>query len=154
MLTALLIGALFAIWCVAPITTLYEIRQWAARARSGEDHEELVEAARWVREHVPPDAVVGSWNAGTIGFLSGRHVVNLDGVVNSWSYAQSEHRDLCGYFRATHITYLVDAFEDGTVLTHAEGFADYAPCKGNWHRIWTDGRTGRRWHMEAYRLAP
>lgn len=109
-----------------------------------------MEAALWIRANLPPDAIIGAWNAGTIGFLSERQVVNLDGLVNSWDYDQVERQDLCGYFQKTGITYLVDAFENGKVLTSASGSADYAACRNQWERIWSDPHP-RSWHMEAYR---
>lgn len=40
-------------------------------------------AGRWIDSHLPPDARIASWDAGTIGFFANRKVVNLDGVVNS-----------------------------------------------------------------------
>jgi hypothetical protein len=36
----------------------------------------------WVREHLPPDAVLGARDAGKLGWFSGRRVVNLDGLIN------------------------------------------------------------------------
>jgi len=150
--TAFASVTLIMVWCAIPLKTLFDLRQWTARTRAGDDHPEMIEAANWVRANVPRDAVVGTWNAGTIGFLSGRRVVNLDGLVNSWDYAQAERHDLCGYFRKTHITYLVDAFENGKPLTRAEGFTDYSACSERWVRIWSSGQVGAFWHMEAYRL--
>lgn len=39
--------------------------------------------AQWLRTETTPDDIVGAWNAGILGYFSGRRVVNLDGVVNS-----------------------------------------------------------------------
>ena len=64
-----------------------------------------------------------------------------------------DEEDLCRYFRKMQITYLADAFENGKVLTRAEGFADYSACAGDWERIWSDARRGQTWRMEVYRLA-
>ena len=36
----------------------------------------------WVRQALPPDAVLGARDAGKLGFFSGRPVVNLDGLIN------------------------------------------------------------------------
>jgi hypothetical protein len=76
-----------------------------------EAEEPLYVAARWARDHLDPGARVGSWNAGAIGFLSGRQVVNLDGVVNTVAYLERDQYDLCAYWDRTGITYLVDVFE-------------------------------------------
>ena len=40
-------------------------------------------AGQWIDSHLPPSAVVASWDAGVIGYYSNRPMVNLDGVVNS-----------------------------------------------------------------------
>ena len=48
-----------------------------------------------VMDHALPDGVVGSWDAGVIGYFSRFPVVNLDGLVNSYDYqrAQEEGSD-------------------------------------------------------------
>jgi hypothetical protein len=40
------------------------------------------ELAKWLRHNVPEQSKVGVFNAGYIGFFSGRTVVNLDGLIN------------------------------------------------------------------------
>jgi hypothetical protein len=49
------------------------------------------DAALWIRSNLPPDAKIGVWNAGVVGYFSGRTIVNLDGVMNS--------RELYDYIR-------------------------------------------------------
>ena len=39
---------------------------------------------------LPEDSVVGSWDAGVIGYFSNTPVVNLDGLVNSYDYFQAK----------------------------------------------------------------
>ena len=39
---------------------------------------------------LPDDAVLGSWNAGAIGYFADRPVVNLDGVVSSYEYMRAD----------------------------------------------------------------
>lgn len=41
------------------------------------------EAARWARQHTPPDAVFAMKDAGRFGYYSDRRVINLDGLVNN-----------------------------------------------------------------------
>ena len=41
---------------------------------------------------LPPGSVIGSWDAGVIGYFSRFPVVNLDGVVNSWDYWRTTGR--------------------------------------------------------------
>lgn len=120
----------------------------------------LLEAAAWVAAELPTDARIGSWNAGTLGYLSGRTVVNLDGLVNSWDYLESGQFDLCGYWERTGITHLVDAFAergpDGTpivVPVVLPAARDYARCAHRLEHIWQDGPEGLSWRVRAYRLA-
>jgi hypothetical protein len=62
-----------------------------------------------LRKKVPKGSVIGSWNAGVLGFYSGYPVVNLDGLVNSWDFLPYlEHRDLAGYIRDQGIQYIAD----------------------------------------------
>ncbi len=50
------------------------------------------DAARFLREHFPREAVFGAWWAGTVGYLSDRRVVNLDGVINSAAFFREQLR--------------------------------------------------------------
>ena len=47
---------------------------------------------------LPEDSVLGSWDAGTIGYFSRFPVVNLDGLVNSYDYLRA--RNLYPYWQA------------------------------------------------------
>ncbi len=66
-------------------------------------------AAIWISENLPKDAIIGSWNAGVIGYYSGRHIVNLDGLINGWDLVPYlKDRNLAGYIRDEKIEYLCD----------------------------------------------
>jgi len=120
----------------------------------------LLHAASWARASLPVDARIGAWNAGTLGYLSGRTVVNLDGLVNSWEFLETGQHDLCAYWERQGITHLIDAFsEDGpggtpvvvpVVLPVARA---YARCADRLERVWQGGPEGRTWRVRAYRLA-
>ncbi len=43
-------------------------------------------AAEWISEHLPEDTVLGSWDAGVLGYFCRQKVINLDGFVNSADY--------------------------------------------------------------------
>jgi hypothetical protein len=47
------------------------------------------EAARWAQAHTNEDAVFAMKDAGNFGWFSRRHVVNLDGLVNTFAYQDS-----------------------------------------------------------------
>ncbi len=66
--------------------------------------------ARWMAAELPPDAVVGSWNAGQLAFFSGLSVVNLDGLVNDQAYALrlKEQLPVIDYIRSQGIGYIAD----------------------------------------------
>ena len=59
---------------------LYVMHSWGGLAQ------ELVAFEKML----PDDAVVGSWNAGAIGYFAERPVVNLDGVVSSYEYMRTD----------------------------------------------------------------
>lgn len=70
-----------------------------------------LEAARWIRENTPQDAIIGAWNAGQLGYFSGRRVVNLDGLINSKRYLELVLRNPAyfrAYMREIGISYLAD----------------------------------------------
>jgi hypothetical protein len=69
---------------------------------------ELLEAAYWVRDNVPQDAVVAGFNVGIVGYFSERRVVNLDGVINNAAYDALVQRDLFGLMRRAGVRYYVD----------------------------------------------
>ena len=47
------------------------------------------EAAQWVDSHLPAGAVLAMKDAGNMGFYSGRRVVDVDGVANSWAFQEA-----------------------------------------------------------------
>lgn len=67
------------------------------------------DAARWVNDNLPADAVVGSWDAGVIGWFSDRPVVNLDGVVASHAFLDALRRqESAAYLQALGLQYIVN----------------------------------------------
>ncbi len=68
--------------------------------------------ADYMRMHYPPEEVFGSWWAGTLGYLSDRRVVNLDGVINSAEFFRRYLRTetVPRYIVEGPIAHLVDFF--------------------------------------------
>jgi hypothetical protein len=62
----------------------------------------------WLKAHTPPEAVIGSFNAGIFGYFSGRRVVNLDGVINEDAYLALAARRLSDYIDRTGIGWVID----------------------------------------------
>jgi hypothetical protein len=141
-------------WCSAPAYTLWSIRQWQSAVRSPRRHDPFFDAARWARAGLPADAVVGSWNAGQLGYLSGHRVVDLDGLVNSWDFYRSGRADLCRYWDSSGITYLLDAFEGRRALSLVSPYPAYAACADRLELIWSGPNDGASWQVQAYRIRP
>ena len=57
---------------------------------------------------LPEDSVVGSWDAGVIGYFSRFPVVNLDGLVNSYDYFHARNRARDGFYREFGITHFAE----------------------------------------------
>ncbi len=112
------------------------------------------DAARWARTNLPADAVIGSWNAGTLGYLSERRVVNLDGVVNSWTYYETDRHDLCQYWDTMGITHVIDVFEENRALSAVPTFPAYARCADRLEALWIDESYHSSWSLRAYRIRP
>ena len=64
--------------------------------------------AAWVRDNTPEDTVVGSMNAGIIGYYSGRRTINLDGVVNPAAFTAIREYRLLDYMREAGVDLFVD----------------------------------------------
>ena len=66
--------------------------------------------AQEISTTLPPDAVIGSWNAGHLGYFSSQRVINLDGLVNDAEYLSFLRAggDVRDYIRDEGITYVAD----------------------------------------------
>ncbi len=74
------------------------------------------ETGTWVSANLPADAVLGSWDAGVVGYFADQPVINLDGVVNSFDYLEASREGTQGEFlRDRDLAYLVNhgALVDG-----------------------------------------
>jgi hypothetical protein len=70
---------------------------------------ERLRAVAWMNETLPPDAVIGSWWSGAVGYYADRPVVNLDGLVNSPAYLEVLRNCRLGrYLIDSGITHLAD----------------------------------------------
>ena len=136
--------------CLVALWTAWSLKRWRDRDIVRFTHE----AADWIRHHLPADARVGSWHAGAIGYLSGRQVIGLDGLVNSWDYFLSEQHDLCGYWDRTGIAYLADMFDGTRAAVPEPAQASYERCAGRFEHLWSDATTAPPWRIAVYRIRP
>jgi len=113
-------AALGAALCLPPLAYLARHGQLAAAGRGRELRQSpdlsfrrsRFDAALYLRRHYRRDEVFGSWWAGTVGYLSNRRVVNLDGVVNSSEFFHRYLRtdSVDRYILQGPIAHLVDFF--------------------------------------------
>lgn len=102
-------------------------------------------AALWVRENTSPDTVIASWDAGIIGYFSGRPVVNLDGVVNSFEWEDATHHApdaTRSFLNARRVSLVVNHGE----LTDGED-ADIGDDVAG---LWGPGTRATQLHREEY----
>ena len=65
--------------------------------------------ARWANVHLPPGSVIGSWDAGAIGFFCMHPVVNLEGLTNSFAFVDYVRaHGLKDYVLRSHITHVAN----------------------------------------------
>jgi len=76
------------------------------RLRNGDYR--FVHVVRWIESQTPPDARLGIFNSGAIGYFSDRRVFNLDGKVNPEALAALQRGDLRTYLAEARIDYVVD----------------------------------------------
>lgn len=80
-----------------------------------------IAVAEYLDRVVPPDVPVGSCNGGIIGFVANRPVVNLDGLVNDWSYLEARRRgELRAWIRRRGIRYYGDCVAQSARADYAQ----------------------------------
>jgi hypothetical protein len=81
-------------------------------------NDEAYLAAMWVNENLPEDALIGSWNAGVLGYYTDRSVINLDGLINNFElYEYIRDGRIVDYIRDKRIQYVADMYlEESGVL--------------------------------------
>lgn len=69
---------------------------------------ELVEAARWVEENTPPQAIIAAHDIGAVGFFAGRELVDTAGLVTSEviPFIRDEDR-LLDYIEEREVDYFI-----------------------------------------------
>jgi hypothetical protein len=67
----------------------------------------MLSAGKWLAQNKLEDNI-GSWNAGIIGYYSGGHIINLDGLVNNSIYPFIKSNRVPEYWKQEKIRYLVD----------------------------------------------
>lgn len=103
----------WAVGAVVGLSALGAAATWVIRLqRSSYDiYVQRREMAGWMNSHLPAGSIVGSWDAGMIGYYSDHPVVNLDGLVNSFEYAQTMRQGKgIEYLDRVGVTHLAQVF--------------------------------------------
>ncbi|MCU1370340.1 MAG: hypothetical protein JWO77_1534 [Ilumatobacteraceae bacterium] len=111
---------------------LYQVRSFTDREQVSAQIGDRA-AGEWIDANLPADAVVGSFDAGALGYFAGRPVINLDGLVNSYEW--NEARD-----QGTEAT---AAFLRDAGITHLANHGDVVDGDDPEMRDLADGLLGR-----------
>lgn len=66
-------------------------------------------SGEWISDNLPAGTVLGSWDAGVVGYFADQPVMNLDGVVNSFEYLEAnEAGTQAEFLRDRDLAYLVN----------------------------------------------
>ena len=114
--------------------------------------------AQTLNRILPEGRIVGSWDAGIIGYFSRFQVVNLDGLMNDYAYLRGRSgrlrhhpSDAQSFNRRFGTAYYTNVISDD--------FADYrSPATGNIRTFYegpwfNEGRDGRPWHISLWAAA-
>ena len=94
-------------------------RNWSVAAHTG---------VQVMNRVLPEDSVVGSWDAGVIGYLSRFPVVNLDGLVNSYDYMSARKEGTeAAFYQRYGITHFANIWtlREGTDVHVLPALRDY-----------------------------
>ncbi len=69
---------------------------------------DMYRAALWVKENVPKDARIGSFNSGILAYYCPQTVINLDGVANGAAFRAVTEGKIFSYVRGQKIGYIVE----------------------------------------------
>ena len=138
----LMLFILFSSWAGLAIHKSFSpARQWAAGILLvlcsmfvlGNYESNLAPLYPWLRDvyisqqrferEVPPQAVIGCFNAGCPAYFGNRRVINLDGLVNDKVVPYWKRNEFSQYLKAAHIDYIAD---ETYSLSRAQRFSNEA----------------------------
>ena len=97
--------AVLALWLVL---CLGSATLWRVVYRDSVDHINTTHVAcgRWIAEHLPPDAVVATYDLGAVAYHADRRVVDLGGLVDPAMARRLFAGDCAPYMRGQDVTHL------------------------------------------------
>jgi hypothetical protein len=69
---------------------------------------QLLDLTLWMNDHLPHDALIGTFTPGVEGYFSQAHVVDLDGLINNSAYEALRQRQLWNYIVSERIGYIAE----------------------------------------------
>jgi|HigsolmetaAR202D_1030399.scaffolds.fasta_scaffold00001_74 hypothetical protein len=88
----------------------------------------MYQAARWMSEFLPPEAVIAARNSGIYQYYSEHLVINIDGKLNHEIVPVLEQRGLMDYLRANKVEYVVDLEQVcGYIEFYSHQYSDAPP---------------------------
>jgi hypothetical protein len=122
---------------------------WVAK---GDHHSARLEAARWAKDNLQRDTVIGLRDAGVFGYFSETKTVNLDGLINSYEFQDSIlSGELESYMYKNDFAYLADAYVPCDYTSHAIFVRAY---RGRFFRPFIGYRLDLSKDAEVYLGAP
>ena len=107
---------------IIALNTLVTVQFWQGQRTLPElTQPTSYQAALWIRDNLPADALIGAKNSGIYQYYSGHTVVNIDGKLNHEIVPAMEQRRLLPYLREKGITYLVD--REPTMADHIQFYS-------------------------------
>jgi hypothetical protein len=109
------------------------------------------DAARWIKTHTDSSDTIGVFQSGAIGYLSGRHVINLDGKVNREAFAALRAGKLEAYVESAGIDLVMD--NAGVIDLFLGPWSDADKKRMDAERVFTGGEYGVPGWI-GYRISP
>ena len=107
--------------------------------------------ARWIKTHTDSSDTIGVFQSGAIGYLSGRHVINLDGKVNREAFAALRAGKLEAYVESAGIDLVMD--NAGVIDLFLGPWSDADKKRMDAERVFTGGEYGVPGWI-GYRISP
>ena len=113
------VAAVFLLATAKFVSPFQTVERRSDETRAGDEWGEVFLGGTYVMNRVLPEgSIVGSWDAGVVGYFSRFPVVNLDGLVNSYDYMRAKQ---AGTAAAFHRHYGITHFAN---IRHVDRRAD------------------------------
>ena len=93
--------------CMVFVSSRQSLAWWRIGIRGWQI--DMYRAALWVRDNLPKDARIGSFNSGILAYYCPQRVINLDGVVNGAAYKAIREGRIFSYMKGEKVSHLVEA---------------------------------------------